>query len=142
MTRKYIEKTAQARAKNINKRTLQHIQKDLESEEPDTTHVFETRENESGRLAHAAAGAMASFGLGEAANQAVSEGAPEVVGRIIEKEWVTGPNARPSHAAMNGERVPIDADFSNGQHWPGEDIGDPDESCGCNCTTEVVISDR
>ena len=142
VTRKYIEKTAQARAKNINKRTLQHIQKDLESEEPDTAHVFETRENESGRLAHAAAGAMASFGLGEAANQAVSEGAPEVVGRIIEKEWVTGPNARPSHAAMNGERVPIDADFSNGQHWPGEDIGDPDESCGCNCTTEVVISDR
>ena len=140
LTRKYIEKTAQARAKNINKRTLQHILKDLESEEPDTAHVFDTRANESDRMARAAAGAMASWAVIEASHQAISDGAPRVVGRIVEKEWVTGPNARESHAAMNGERVPIDADFSNGQHWPGEDIGDPDESCGCNCTTEVVIS--
>lgn len=140
VTRNYIKKTAQARAKNINKRTLQHIEKDLEKEEPDTSHVFETRSNESGRMAIAAAGAIASWALVEAAHQAVSDGAPRVIGKVVEKEWVTGPNSRPSHAAMNGERVPIDADFSNGQHWPGEDIGDPDESCGCNCTTEVVIT--
>lgn len=139
-TRKYIQKTAQMRAKNINKRTLQHLQKDLLEDEPDSARVFETRENESGRMAIAAAGAMATWALIEASHQAISEGAPRVTGRIVEKEWVTGPNSRPSHAAMNGERVPIDADFSNGQHWPGEDIGDPDESCGCNCTTEVVIT--
>lgn len=139
-TKNYIKKTSEMRAKNINKRTLQHIQKDLESEEPDTAHVFETRSNESGRIAKAAAGATASWALIEASHQAISDGTPSVVGRIVEKEWVTGPNSRPSHAAMNGERVPIDADFSNGQHWPGEDIGDPDESCGCNCTTEVVIT--
>ena len=140
VTKNYIKKTSEMRAKNINKRTLQHIQKDLESEEPDTAHVFETRSNESGRIAKAAAGATASWALIEASHQAISDGTPSVVGRIVEKEWVTGPNSRPSHAAMNGERVPIDADFSNGQHWPGEDIGDPDESCGCNCTTEVVIT--
>ena len=139
VTRKYIEKTAQARAKNINKRTLQHIQKNLEEDEPDPAQVFETRSNESNRMARAAAGAIASWALIEAAHQAISSGAPRTTGKIIEKEWVTGPNSRPSHAAMNGERVPIDADFSNGQHWPGEDIGDPDESCGCNCTTEVII---
>ena len=140
VTKNYIKKTSEMRAKNINKRTLQHIQKDLENEEPDTAHVFETRSNESGRMAKAAAGAIASWALIEASHQAISDGTPSVVGKIVEKEWVTGPNSRPSHAAMNGERVPIDADFSNGQHWPGEDIGDPDESCGCNCTTEVVIS--
>lgn len=140
VTKNYIKKTSEMRAKNINKRTLQHIQKDLESEEPDTARVFETRSNESGRIAKAAAGATASWALIEASHQAISDGTPSVVGKIVEKEWVTGPNSRPSHAAMNGERVPIDADFSNGQHWPGEDIGDPDESCGCNCTTEVVIT--
>ena len=113
---------------------------DLEEEEPDTAHVYEVRTNTAGTLAKAAAGAIASFAIQEAAHQAISEGAPRVVGRIVEKEWITGPNARPSHEAMNGERVPIDADFSNGQHWPGEDIGDPDESCGCNCTTEVIIT--
>ena len=140
VTRKYLAKASSARAKNINKRTLDHITKDLESEEPDTAKVFEKRENNSGSLALAAAGAIASFAIQEAAHQAISDGAPRIIGRIVEKEWVTGPNARPSHAAMNGERVPLDADFSNGQHFPGEDTGDPDESCGCNCTTEVVIS--
>ena len=98
------------------------------------------RENTAGSLAKSAAGAIASFATQEAAHQAISDGASSVVGRVVEKEWITGANARPSHQAMNGERVPLDADFSNGQHWPGEDIGDPEESCGCNCTTEVVIS--
>ena len=140
VTRNYLTVTSESRAATINKTTLAKIVKDLESDEPDTARVFEVRENTAGTIAKAAAGAVASFAIQEAATQAVSDGAPRVIGRIIEKEWVTGENARPSHAAMNGERVPIDADFSNGQHWPGEDIGDPEESCGCNCTTEVVIS--
>lgn len=139
-TRKYLKKASQARAKKINAGTWEAIEKDLMEDEPDTSKVFETRKNKSGALALACAGAIASFATQEACHQAISDGAPSVVGKIIEKEWVTGANARPSHQAMNGERVPIDADFSNGQHWPGEDIGNPDESCGCNCTTEVVIS--
>ena len=139
-TEGYIEKAAQKRAERINNDTLRAIEDNLEEEEPDIEHVYEVRENASERLALAAAGAIAGFAITEAAHQAISEGAPRVVGKIVEKEWVTGENARPSHVAMNGERVPIDADFSNGQHWPGEDIGDPSESCGCNCTTEVVIS--
>lgn len=140
VTRKYLKKASQMRAKKINEGTLKAIEKDLEADEPDTTKVYEKRKNASGGLALACAGAIASFATQEATHQAISDGAPSVVGKIVEKEWVTGTNPRPSHAAMNGERVPIDADFSNGQHWPGEDIGDPDESCGCNCTTEVVIS--
>lgn len=142
VTRNYIKKAAEGRAKNINQKTLEKILKDLEEDQPDTAHVFEVRASTAETIAKSAAGALASFAVGEATSQAISDEAPRVVGRIVEKEWVTGPNSRPSHAAMNGERVPIDADFSNGQHWPGEDIGDPDESCGCNCTTEVVISRR
>ncbi len=140
VTRAYIEKAAQARAKRINERTLEHIEEDQKNEEPDAAHVFEVRENAAERLARSAAGSIASFAIAEATHQAISEGAPRVVGRVIEKEWITGANARESHQLMNGERVPIDADFSNGQHWPGEDIGDPSESCGCNCTTEIVIT--
>ena len=145
LTEKYIGVASEARAKKINAGTLEQINKELnrdleEDEEPDISHVYEVRENTVDTLARSAAGALASFAVQEAAHQAISSGAPRVVGKIVEKEWVTGENARPSHQAMNGERVPLDADFSNGQHWPGEDIGDPDESCGCNCTTEVVIS--
>jgi hypothetical protein len=143
----YIAVASEARAKKINEGTYQQINKELnrdfeEDEEPDIAHVYEVRENTADTLARSAAGALASFAIQEATHQAISAGADRVVGKIVEKEWVTGANARPSHQAMNGERVPIDADFSNGQHWPGEDIGDPEESCGCNCTTEVVISRR
>lgn len=145
VTRKYLETASEARAKKINEGTLRAITKELnrdfeDDEEPDIGKVYEVRENTVGTLAKSAAGAIASFATQEAAHQAISDGASRVVGRVVEKEWITGANARPSHQAMNGERVPLDADFSNGQHWPGEDIGDPEESCGCNCTTEVVIS--
>ena len=145
VTRKYLETASEARAKKINEGTLRAITKELnrdfeDDEEPDIGKVYEVRENTVGTLAKSAAGAIASFATQEAAHQAISDGASRVVGRVVEKEWITGANARPSHQVMNGERVPLDADFSNGQHWPGEDIGDPEESCGCNCTTEVVIS--
>ena len=140
ITEAYISKASEARATNINEQTRRRLLRELEEEEPDIAHVFEVRENTSNVLARSAATAIASWAIIEATHQAISDGAPRVIGRVVEKEWVTGINSRPSHAAMNGERVPIDEDFSNGQHWPGEDTGDPGESCGCNCSTEVVIT--
>ena len=142
LTENYIKKVAQVRAKNINNQTLMRIEKDLESEEPDVEHVFEVRKNTADTMGRSVATAIATWSVAEATHQAISDGAPRVIGKIVEKEWVTGENARPSHQAMNGERVPIDADFSNGQHFPGEDTGDPDESCGCNCSTVVIISSK
>jgi len=142
LTENYIKKVAQVRARNINNQTLMRIEKDLESEEPDVEHVFEVRKNTADTMGRSVATAIATWSVAEATHQAISDGAPRVIGKIVEKEWVTGENARPSHQAMNGERVPIDADFSNGQHFPGEDTGDPDESCGCNCSTVVVISSK
>ena len=118
---------------------------DDEDEESDLDivgHVYEVRENTAETLGRSAATAIASWAAIEATHQAISNSAPRVVGKIVEKEWITGDNPRPSHLAMNGERVPIDADFSNGQHWVGDDTGDPDESCGCNCSIQVVISRR
>ena len=138
LTRKYLEVASKKRAQRINRQTQLRLERDLASEEPDAAHIFEVRSNTSDVLARAAATAIASWAVREAAHQAESAGAPSVIGKVVLKEWVTGDNARESHAAMNGERVPIDADFSNGQFWPG-DSDDPDESCGCNCSTEVII---
>ena len=142
VTVNYIKKTSSNRAKTINRETKRRIEKELAEEEPDIAKTFETRENTADVSGRAVATAIASWAIAEATHQAISDGAPRVIGRIVEKEWVTGDNPRPSHAMMNGERVPIDADFSNGMHFPGEDTGDPDENCGCNCSTEVVISGR
>lgn len=48
------------------------------------------------------------------------------------KTWITGPNPRPEHAAMDGETVAIDEPFSDGNDWPG---GEP----GCNCDVTISI---
>lgn len=73
----------------------------------------------------------------EAPEQAEAQG----IRKTVEKMWITGDNPRPEHAAMNGETVPVDQEFSNGCFWPGDDNGDPDTTCGCNCSTQVIITE-
>ena len=139
-TRKYLRVLAEGRAKAINDSTYKHITDALEDEDEDVTpaHVFEVRENKDsitfGRsLAIGVAGWAATH---EAPAQAEQQG----FHKTVEKRWITGTNPRPEHAAMNGETVPIDAAFSNGCEWPGDENGDPDTTCGCNCSTEVIIT--
>ena len=60
--------------------------------------------------------------------------------RQVQKTWiVTSGNPRASHAAMDGETVGIDEQFSNGADWPGDSTLDADETCGCTCEVEVSI---
>ena len=56
------------------------------------------------------------------------------------KTWVvTSGNPRAAHAAMNGETVGLDDEFSNGLRWPGDSAsGDAAEVANCNC--EVVVN--
>ena len=139
----YIRKFAEARAKIINEETLkklrQAIEQAMDSEE-DTREAanseFEEREGfGAALLALSLAKRMSGWGTEEAARQAKSQGSKSQVF----KQWVTGPKARQSHAAMDGETVKIDDRFSNGADWPGDDTLSPEESCGCNCTTKVII---
>ena len=139
-TRKYLHELSKARAAAINLATYQKLQDAIESDEEEDTpaHVFEVRENKDsmtfGRaLALTAAGWAA---VHEAPHQAEQRG----IQKTVEKMWVTGENPRPAHAAMNGERVPINELFSNGLDWPGDESGSPEETCNCNCSTEVIIT--
>jgi HK97 family phage portal protein len=140
-TRKYLRVLAEGRAKAINDSTRQKIQEALdddEDEEDTPAHVFEVRESRDaetfGRsLAIGVAGWAATR---EAPAQAEQQG----FHKTVEKRWITGTNPRPEHAAMNGETVPINEAFSNGCEWPGDENGDPDTTCGCNCSTEVIIT--
>lgn len=142
----YIRKVAETRAKRINARTLEKLQeaieRALESEDEDTdpheaaAHEFEQREGPEAALLGVS---IAKWASGWATEEAARQGAGQGVKRHAYKEWVTGPNARSSHAAINGETVPIEERFSNGADWPGDDSLDPDESCGCNCTTRIRI---
>ena len=138
ITRNYLRKLTEGRAKAINVSTLEKLEDALEDEETEPAEVFETREGKDADIfGQALATAVANWATIEAVHQAQSQGYE----RKVEKEWVTGPNARDTHIAMNGQRVGIDDNFSNGARWPGDDNLSPAESCGCNCSTEVIITE-
>lgn len=138
-TRKYLRKLSEGRAAAINEKTYEELERAMASDDEEDTpaHVFDLREGaHAAILGHALALTAAGWAAThEAPQQAEQQG----IRRQILKEWVTGENPRESHAAMNGQRVPIDQPFSNGANWPGDDILGPEESCGCNCSTEVII---
>lgn len=145
ITRNYLKALAEGRAHAINVKTKRDLDKAIaeqeEAEEDEEVRtpadVMEKRAGfDADVYGKALATCVAGWGMIESCKQAKRGG----YSKTIEKEWVTGVNARSSHAMMNGERVDIDDTFSNGARWPGDDNLDPDESCGCNCSTEVIIT--
>ena len=144
ITRNYLKAMALGRATATNAVTYEKLKRAKEEYDPDDEEsrspadVMEKRaETEAPMLGRSLATAVAGWAVLEACQQAQRSG----FNRTIEKEWHTGANPRASHAAMNGERVPIDEDFSNGAKWPGDDAIGPEETCNCNCYTEVVITE-
>lgn len=87
----------------------------------------------SARAAAIASSRVASVGGLAELNAAGQNGAAS-------KTWNAGPKARSSHAAMNGETVPIGQRFSNGMNAPGDPAGGADEVAGCNCTLSFTSS--
>lgn len=73
--------------------------------------------------------AISGFGTVEAAKQ--------LGGDEVTKTWLAGPNARPSHAALNGQTVGLHDTFSNGARWPADSNLDADEAAGCNCSLQI-----
>ena len=140
-TRKYLEALAKGRAQAINAATYRKLMESLEDEDDDDdtpSHVFDVRESKDS-LTFGRALALAVAGWA-ATREAVKQAEDYGIERKVEKMWITGDNPRPEHAAMNGETVPIKEVFSNGCNWPGDEGGDPDTTCGCNCSVEVIIT--
>jgi HK97 family phage portal protein len=76
-----------------------------------------------------------------AATEARSFGGHDAAGAsgLTQKVWRTGgKNPRPSHKALNGEQVAIDDVFGNGLRWPGDGLGDANETARCNCSLDYA----
>lgn len=72
---------------------------------------------------------------------AALEAARQLAASSTRKRWqVNSANPRESHAAVDGEEVGLDEDFSNGMPWPGSIEGDVDEVAGCECSI-IIVSD-
>lgn len=132
----YLATVAADQATSINAATRIALEEAIEADGDDdpvaaVAGVFDTAESQRSL-------AIGATVLAAAAGFAATEAAEQVAGdRAVYKEWVTGPNPRPSHAAMDGERVALDDVFSNGARWPGWGGIDVDELAGCNC--DMVI---
>lgn len=136
----YLKESSARKAEAINEGTRTRLQDaidalddwdDEDGEPPDPFQKVLVDEAE-GR-ANLWGATVAGFVVGFA----VTEAARQNGGKKATKTWVvTSGNPRESHAAMDGETVPIDGTFSNGLDWPGG-FGDPDEVAGCHCEVEV-----
>ena len=145
-TKNYLRAKAEGRAKWYNQQTYKKLQQALDDYDPDDedskspADVFEERAEggDASRAAVVIAGQVASWATVEAAKQ-THEAQPK---KVIKKVWVAHPtqHSRSTHLLMDGEEADLDATFSNGARWPGDDSLEPEESCYCNCTTDVVIT--
>ena len=119
-------------AQQVNDTTREEIEAALDAEDGDrprqavADEVFEKASSWRAPLAAVTATTtFAAFGTVEAGRQSGA----------ATKTWVVNSsNPRASHAAMNGETVPIDGVFSNGLEWPGGLGADVDEVAGCQCS--------
>ena len=68
----------------------------------------------------------------------------EDMGIEMEQEWMAliDERTRPSHVAMDGERVPVGEKFSNELRYPADPEGDPEETYNCRCTLIAVVKDH
>lgn len=131
-TRAFLKKVAERTAGSVNATTVAALEAALADGGTEAmAHVFDVAEESRAEQSGMTAAAMfVGFGMVEAARQT----RPKAM-----KRWqVNSGNPRSSHAAVNGEEVPIDEDFSNGLKWPGSFNGDVDEVANCQCS--VIIS--
>ena len=63
------------------------------------------------------------------------------MGIEMEKQWLAtlDDRTRDSHALLDGERVPLDENFSNGLEYPADPSGEPEEIYNCRCTMVTAI---
>ena len=127
----YLKKIILSQARKINKATLEKLTAILEDDEDEDqaeslqNEMAQRGDNEAALQGRLLARSFAGIGTAEASRQAKEQGSTK---RVL-KQWVTGPNARLSHALMDGQTVDVDDTFSNGAYWPGDDMLSAEESC-------------
>ena len=128
----FLRAVAERYAGNINATTKAALEAEVAKDDGDPAHVFDVaQDSRSDGVALGVTTFLAGFAAYEAGKQIAA-----ATNRVGTKTWVTGPNPRPAHAAMDGETVSLDDTFSDGSKWPG----DGPDSAGCNCSVDIEVS--
>ncbi|MBA3781018.1 MAG: phage portal protein [Nocardioides sp.] len=127
----FLRAVAERKASGINETTQAQVADQIADPDGDPASVFQkAQDSRASGVASGVATFVAGFAAVEAAAQiAYREGVTPT------KTWITGSNPRSEHAAMDGETVSLDDNFSDGSKWPG----DGPESAGCNCSVDISI---
>lgn len=121
----YLRAVTDSLAEGINTTTRGQLAKDG----ADQAAVFQmAQDSRAAGIAVGVTTLVSGFAATEAGKQAsAAHGAKPT------KTWVTGSNPRAAHAAMDGETVDIESEFSDGSQWPGQGA----DSAGCNCSVDI-----
>lgn len=129
----YLKKVAATQAAGINEVTRSQVTEALDDDEDPSGAVADVFKVAATARAVQAATSLVT----EVSAFAAVEAGKQLGGSRAMKTWrVTSSNPRSSHAAMDGETVPVNDLFSNGLMWPGA-LGDPDEVAGCQCELDI-----
>lgn len=128
-TREFLKSVAERIARQVNEATEAALDEAEDAE--GMSHVFDIAEDSRAKQSGmTAAATYVGFAMVEAARQTKPKAT---------KRWnVNSPNPRASHAALAGEEVGIDEDFSSGQPWPGSFTGDPEDVANCECSVTII----
>lgn len=126
----YLDESARISAESINQSTQDALDAALLAGlgKDGVAHVFDVLESATAPLvAETKTTSTANFGRTEAAKQL----------KLGTKTWrTTSQNPRASHAAIDGETVAVDSEFSIGGRWPGDPALDVAEVANCSCLLE------
>lgn len=127
----WLKAVALSTARKVNKATEARIAASLDDLEDDMDPIDaldglfdEMTDNDVISASWTVAASVANFARNESATEN---------GRRMKTWIVTSGNPRASHAALNGESVPVSETFSNGARWPGDPDLDIDEVANCAC---------
>ena len=130
----YLEEVAKGWASGINATTHDHLKAAIEDPDQEPADAFQTARTRASGIAVGLGTTLAGFASSEAASQLARTHNVEPT-----KTWVTGPNARPEHEALDGETVGINDSFSNGLAWPGAMGADAAQTANCNCSVLINL---
>jgi SPP1 gp7 family putative phage head morphogenesis protein len=139
---KWIKKYGLNQVKDINKTTMEKLQKTLVEGIDAGEGIPKLRDRISEVFTEAKTSRAEKIARTETHNT-VGTGTQEtyLAANVKQKEWLTTIDGREreTHAAINGEIQDIDKPFSNGLMFPGDPSGSPEEIVNCRCVELPII---